>query len=109
MADSAECHLRTLVDLLLGHYMLTRRGNQRSIEISDLFTFEFTGEGPTQCMPLILTTRGGKQNQHSRLETARALRNQDPIICILSAIAFYLLARWDLSIEPFPDFESRPK
>lgn len=109
MADSAECHLRTLVDLLLGHYMLTRGGDRRSIEISDLFTFEFTGEGPTRCMPLILTTRGGKQNQHGRLETAGALRNRDPMICILGAIAFYLLARWDLSIEPFPDFESRPK
>ena len=107
-ADSAECHLRTSVDLLLGHYMLTRGGDRRAIEISDLFTFEFTGEGPTRCMPLILTTRAGKQNQHGRLETAGALRNRDPLICVLGALAFYLLVRWDLSPEPFPDLQDRP-
>ncbi|KAK4239207.1 hypothetical protein C8A03DRAFT_14388, partial [Achaetomium macrosporum] len=28
-AQSAECHLRTLADLLLGHYMLTRGGDRR--------------------------------------------------------------------------------
>jgi hypothetical protein len=33
--------------------MLTCRGDRRSAEISDLFTFEFKGKGPTQCMPLI--------------------------------------------------------
>ena len=66
---SPECHFRTLVDLLLGHYMLTRGADRRAAEISDLFTFEFPGEGPTRCMPLIFTTRAGKQNQHGRLET----------------------------------------
>jgi hypothetical protein len=106
-AQSAECHLRTLVDLLLGHYMLTRGGDRRALEISDLFTFEFAGEGPSRCMPLIMTTRAGKQNQHGRLETAGALRNRDPLICLLGAVAFYLLLRWDLSDEPFPDFQNR--
>lgn len=106
-AQSAECHLRTLVDLLLGHYMLTRGGDRRALEISDLFTFEFAGEGPTRCMPLIITTRAGKQNQHGRLETAGALRNRDPLVCVLGAVAFYLLLRWDLTDEPFPDFENR--
>jgi hypothetical protein len=99
-----ECHLRTLVDLLLGHYLLTRGGDRRAAEISDLFTFEFEEEGPTRCMPLIFTTRAGKQNQHGRLETAGALRNKKPAICMLSGLAFYLLYRWDLSAEAFPDF-----
>ena len=106
-AQSAECHLRTLVDLLLGHYMLTRGGDRRALEISDLFTFEFADEGPTRCMPLVITTRAGKQNQHGRLETAGALRSRDPAICVLGAVAFYLLLRWDLTDEPFPGFESR--
>jgi hypothetical protein len=66
--SSPECHLRTLVDLLLGHYMLTRGCDRRAAEISDLFTFEFKGEGPTRCMPLIFTTRASMQNQHGRLE-----------------------------------------
>lgn len=104
---SPECHFRTLVDILLGHYMLTRGGDRRAAEISDLFTFEFKGEGPTRCMPVIFTTRAGKQNQHGRLETIGALRNKRPLICMLSGLAFYLLYRWDLGDEPFPDFSKR--
>jgi len=95
------------VDILLGHYMLTHGGDRRAAKISDLFTFEFKGEGPTQCMPLIFTTRAGKQNQHGRLETIRALRNKKPLICMLSRLAFYLLYRWDLSEEAFLDFSKR--
>ncbi|KAM4067426.1 centromere DNA-binding protein complex CBF3 subunit [Hirsutella rhossiliensis] len=93
---SPECHFRTLVDLLFGHYLLTRGGDRRAAEISDLFTFEFAGEGSTRCMPLIFTTRAGKQNQHGRLETAGAYRNRNPLICILGGLSFYLLYRWDL-------------
>ena len=105
--SSPECYFRTLVDILLGHYMLTRGDDRRSAEISDLFTFEFKGEGPTRCMPLIFTTRAGKQNQHGRLKTIGALRNKKPLICMLSGLAFYLLYRWDISDEPFPDFGKR--
>jgi hypothetical protein len=106
--SSPECHLRTLVDILLGQYMLPRGGDRRSAEISDLFTFEFQGEGPTRCMPLIFTTRESKQNQHGRLETIGALRHKEPLLCVLSSLAFYLLYRWDLTDEPFPDFATRP-
>ncbi len=105
--DSPECHLRTLVDILLGHYMLTRGDDRRNAELSDLFTFEFKGEGPTRCMPLIFTTRAGKQNQHGRLKTIGALRNRKPLTCVLGGLAFYLLCRWDLYSEPFPNFSSR--
>jgi hypothetical protein len=106
-STSTECHFRTLVDLLFGHYLLTRGGDRRAAEISDLFTFEFAGEGSTRCMPLIFTTRAGKQNQHGRLETAGAYRNRKPLICLLGGLAFYLLYRWDLGGEPFPDFSRR--
>jgi hypothetical protein len=58
-------------------------------------------------MPLIFTTRAGKQNQHGRLETIRALRNKKLLICMLSRLAFYLLYRWDLSKEAFLDFSKR--
>ncbi len=105
--SSPDCHLRTLVDVLLGHYMLTRGGDRRAAEISDLFTFEFAAEGPTRCMPLIFTTRESKQNQHGRLETIGALRHKEPMICMLSGLAFYLLYRWDLTDERFPDFNTR--
>jgi hypothetical protein len=104
---SPECHFRTLVDFLLSHYMLTRGSDRRAAEISDLFTFEFPEEGPTRCMPLIFTSRAGKENQHGRLETAGALRHRKPLTCLLGALAFYLLYRWDLTDEPFPDFSRR--
>jgi hypothetical protein len=77
----------------LSHYMLTRGRDRRAAEISDFFTFEFKDEGPTRCMPLIFTTRAGKENQFGHLETIGALRNKKPLICILSGLAFYLLCR----------------
>jgi len=73
--------------------MLTRRGDRRALEISDLFTFEFASKGPTRYMPLVITTRAGKQNQHGRLETAGMLWSRNPVIYVLGAIAFYLLVR----------------
>jgi len=66
------------------------------------------GEGPTRCMPVIMTTHQGKQNQYGRLETGGALHNKDPQICLLGGLAFYLLYRWDLTDEPFPDVSARP-
>jgi len=54
---SPECYFRTLVDLLIGYYMLARGGDRRVAEIFDLFTFKFPNKGPIRCMPLILTMR----------------------------------------------------
>src|ERR1035438_2398715 len=87
--------------------MLTHGRDRRSAELSDLFTFEFKGEGPTKCMPLIFTTRAGKQNQHGRLETIGTLQNKNPLICMLSGLAFYLLCRWDLGDEAFLGLSKR--
>jgi hypothetical protein len=78
------------VNLLLGHYILTQGGDRHAAEISDLFTFKFKEEGPTRCMPLIFTTRAGKQNQHGRLKTARDLQNKNSVIYMLGSLAFYL-------------------
>ncbi|KAJ5561310.1 centromere DNA-binding protein complex CBF3 subunit [Penicillium sp. DV-2018c] len=104
---SPEGHFRTLVNLLLGHYMLTRGEDRRRAELSDFQTFEFEGEGPTRCLPLIFTTRAGKENQFGHLETIGAMRNKEPVVCMLSGLAFYLLRRWDVGGEPFPDFSHR--
>jgi hypothetical protein len=103
------CYLRTLVDQCLGHYLLARGHDRRVAEISDIHTFEFPGEGLTPCFPLIMTMRGSKTNQHGRLETMGALRNKDPFVCPLSTLGFYLLYRWDLTQEPFPDFTERSR
>ena len=102
-----ECYFRTLVNILLGYYILTCGGNRRSTRILDLFTFKFKGKGPIRYIPLIFTIYIGKQNQHGHLKTIRALRNRRLLIYILSQLAFYLLYCWDLSTKPFPDFSRR--
>ena len=103
-ALSIEYYFRTLVDILLGHYILTYSSNRRSTKILDLFTFKFKGKGPTRYMPLIFTIHASKQNQYSRLKTIRALYNKKPLIYILSGLAFYLLYCQDLSNKSFLNF-----
>ena len=72
------------MDLLLEHYILTRGGDRRSAEISDLFTFKFKKEGFSPCFPVIFTTRASKQNQHGRLKIISALRDKNPLVCMLA-------------------------
>lgn len=83
--------------------MLTQSDDCCAAEISDLFTFEFKGEGSTHCMPLIFTTHTGKQNQHGWLEMIEALWHRKPLICMLSGLVFYLLCHWNLGDEAFSD------
>ncbi|KAF2465251.1 uncharacterized protein BDR25DRAFT_240024, partial [Lindgomyces ingoldianus] len=51
-----ECYFYTLVNLMLGYYMLMCKGNYYSIKILDLFTFKFKKKGSMRYMPLIFTT-----------------------------------------------------
>ena len=90
-ASSIECYFYTLINILLGHYILTYSGNKYSTKILNLFTFKFKGKGPTRYIPLIFTIYIGKQNQYSRLKIIRALQNRRPLIYILSRLAFYFL------------------
>ena len=97
-------HFHMLINILSGHYMLICGSDRCFIKILDIFTFKFKGEGPIYYIPLIFTTRIGKQNQHSRFKIIGALRNRKPLIYIFSRLAFYLLYRQDFSIELFLDF-----
>ncbi|KAJ5545476.1 centromere DNA-binding protein complex CBF3 subunit [Penicillium sp. DV-2018c] len=69
---SSESHFRTLVDLHLGHYMLSPDPRNES--------------------------------QFGHLETIGALRDKELRVCMLSGLVYYLLQRWDVGWEPFPDF-----
>ena len=86
-----ECYLYILINILLGHYILTYSSNRYSAKILNLFTFKFKGKGPTRYMPLIFTIYTNKQNQYDRLKITRALYNKKPLIYMLSGLAFYLL------------------
>jgi len=99
--------LRSLADFLMRHHMLLRGQSTRHADLADLLTLPDLKEGITPCQPLILTMGHGKMNQYGRMEYAGALRNKDPVICTLGALAVYLFWRWEFSGEPFPDFSHR--
>jgi hypothetical protein len=47
----------------------------------------------------------GKQNQHGKIEYMGCIRNVDPVVCPLSALAFYFFYRWGRQhTQPFPSF-----
>jgi hypothetical protein len=54
---------------------------------------------------MITTMRQGKQNQHGKIEYMGCMRNVDPVLCPLSALAFYFFHRWGRhGTQPFPSF-----
>ena len=49
--------------------------------------------------------RQGKQNQYGKIEYMGYMRNLDPVLCLLSALAFYFFNRWARhGAQPFPSF-----
>jgi len=56
---------------------------------------------------MLMSMRQGKQNQHGKVEYMGCMRNVNPIVCPLSALAFYFFYRWgrdDKASEDFPSF-----
>ena len=54
---------------------------------------------------MIMSMTQGKQNQHGKVEYMGCMRNADPILCPLSAIAFYFFNRWGKDgAKSFPSF-----
>ena len=102
-----KCYLYTLIDVLLGYYILICSSNRCSAKILNLFIFKFKGKGPTRYIPLIFTIHASKQNQYSHLKTIRALYNKKPLIYMLSGLAFYLLYYQDLNNKLFLDFSKQ--
>jgi hypothetical protein len=97
MPGSVESYLRTAADHLLGHATVTRGESRREVQLADLILINLENEGPKpdESAPcLIMTMRQGKQNQHGKVEYMGCIRNADPILCPLSALAFYFFNRW---------------
>ena len=74
--------------------MVLRGENRRMAQLPDLVTISLLGEGPTPCDALVLIMRNGKVNKFHKVECMGALRNRDPLLCPLSALAFYFFWRW---------------
>lgn len=105
--QAVESYLRTVVDFLLSHNMLLRGESRRNLELADLFTISLPHEGPTPCWPMIMIMNNGKTNPFGRLEYMGVMRHQDPLLCTMGQMAFYLFYRWNIVREPPPQFKQR--
>jgi hypothetical protein len=99
-----EQHLRTLLDFLLGHFLLARGELRRMMQLPDFFAVPFEDEGPTKCLGVIAVFSQAKQNQHGKIDYMGMVRNKDVLVCPVGALAAYFFWRWHFSDERFPTF-----
>jgi hypothetical protein len=92
----------------LGHTTVTRGETCRNLQLADLVVIDLENEGPrpNESAPCMITTmRQGKLNQRGKVEYMGCIRNVDPLLCPLSALAFYFFNRWGKAgAQPFPSF-----
>jgi hypothetical protein len=91
----------------LGHATVTRGESRWEVQLADFILVNLENEGPKpdESAPcLIITMKQRKQNQHGKVEYIGCIRNADPILCPLSALAFFF-NRWGKDGAPgFPSF-----
>ena len=83
--------------LHIGHATVTRGESRRDVQLADMILIDLENKAPrpSESVPcMIMAMRQGKQNQHGKLEYMGCLRNVEPIVCPLSALAFYFFYRW---------------
>jgi len=94
--------------LLVGHTTFTPGESRRGVQLADLMLIHLKNEVPkpdesTPCM--CSTMRQGKLNQHGKVEYMGCMWNANPVLCLLSALAFYFFFRWGRDgVEEFPSF-----
>jgi len=106
-AMTSNVALRNRAVILTAHFMVVRGESSRAAELPDLICMELADEGPQKCMAMILIMNTGKLNQVGRTEYAGMMRNREVEICPQGAMFLFLLKRFDLDREPFPDFTRR--
>jgi hypothetical protein len=97
-----------LTPYLVGHATVTRGEDRRAVQLADLMLIDLENESPrpgetVPCMVQIM--RQGKTNQHGKVEYMGCMRNIDPVLCPLSALALYFFFRWGRDgAGQFPSF-----
>ncbi|KJZ68003.1 hypothetical protein HIM_12609 [Hirsutella minnesotensis 3608] len=80
--------------------MLLRSGNRLPMELADCFPLDLPNEGLKvpgyTTKALVVVMNCGKTNQHGRMEYGSALRHRDPRSCLVGALAFWFLWRWQV-------------
>lgn len=106
----ANIHLRTHLDILLGHFLVTRGETRRNAELPDLAPLLFPpSEGPTPCLAVVLVMAHGKTNKYGWKQHMGAIRHKEWRLCTLFALAHYFFFRWEINGEGFPNFSTRQK
>jgi hypothetical protein len=100
--------MRDRVMLLLCHFFLLRSDNVRTMNLCDLTSRTLKTSDPTEFTLFCGLTNEGKVNKAGRKEMNAVVRNKDPRICLVSAMAIYLAYRFDVWPDGVPpDFSSR--
>jgi hypothetical protein len=101
-------NLRTRLDILLGHFLVTRGETRRAAELADLSLLQWPKHhGPTPCFAVVMKMSNGKTNKFGKIEYMGAMRHKDPMLCTMGAAAQYLFWRWHCSGESPPSFRQR--
>jgi hypothetical protein len=99
--------LRNTAAFALSHLLLLRGDNIRNIDLSCMFTVTLPGESFLSERPataLVITLLRSKTNDEGRKDYSAALRHLRVECCAIAWVALYLLGRWDVSEEDFPNF-----
>ncbi len=104
---SIEPGHRTAVDFLMGHMLLLRGENRRTMQLADCFPLPLKNEGPTPCSAYVCVLDNGKMNSAGRIEYAGVARHKNPLLCTMSQLAFYFFCPWNIVREPPPRFQRR--
>ena len=79
-------NLRTRLDILLGHFLVTRGETRRAAELAGLSLLQWPKHhGPTPCFAVVMKMSNGKTNKFGKIEYMGAMRHKDPVLCTMGA------------------------
>jgi hypothetical protein len=99
--------LRNTAAFALSHLLLLRGDNIRNIDLSCMFTVTLPGESFNNDRPakaLVITLLRSKTNDEGRKDYSAALRHVQVECCAIAWVSLFLLGRWDVDEEDFPNF-----
>ena len=101
-------NLRTRLDILLGHFLVTRGETRRAAQLADLSLLQWPKHhGPTPCFAVVMKMSNGKTNKLGKIEYMGAMRHKDPMLCTMGAAAHNLLGGWHRLEKTLLSFRQR--
>lgn len=104
--------LRNTASFALAHALLLRGDNTRNIDFSCMFTVKLSGESFNEekiVRALVVTLLKSKTNDEGRKDFSAVMRHLEVECCAIAWLALYLMAKWDVDEDPFPDFSESKK